>query len=63
MSRWAKAMIVADSAGRERQAILRKVRRMKKRMINGYGCLDDLEKFILTRDDIYSRRKGDLGKK
>lgn len=56
-------MNAADAASAERQAILRKVRRMMKAAVPEADRLKVLEEFILTRDDRYNKRRGGLGKK
>lgn len=73
VSVWGKAMTAADAASRERQAILRKIRRMKKgyivtRILKDADLpivktsLDLLEKWILDRDVRYNKRKGGMGR-
>jgi len=57
-------MNAAAAASAERQAILRKIRRMKKAGAPLSNlALETLEQFILTRDDRYNRRSGGLGKR
>lgn len=58
-------MTAAQAASRERNAIFRKIRRIKKTYPEAshiHGILDDLEEWILDRDTRYNRRPGGMGK-